>query len=430
MSNLLDSKMKIGIIVAPFLIQELNKGEIIDIETLENNEKVCTKNLTKELILDDDKNAHFLTSDVLVINYLKCKSGDNVHINVLNPLNMTEEDLEENHLNFILTFNIVEAFHNFPRKKYNEFKKLIETAPNVYPNMEFQDFIDYKDIYYTYLKRHNINVQDFYVIKKSDHFSEDLAEFFTYKKANNWGNYIIKPLYGQEGIGFSMIDKKMDPVSIEYKIEQLFQSDFPGIVFQKEIVPKFSKKSGKKNEYRTYFIGEKYIYMTAEEWQSQDDEDAHIHHTYDKMPDAETKKVIDFATGVIKIIPRIIIQKSTLKYLLLRVDITYDNNDELVVSEIEYVPSLHIGLYKNPEFKKLKMHHLLGDEILSITYDYMNKQMVDSPKISLSGIQNNVIYFIILLSFLLVMIVLFFLINKISWKSLKIPFFAKIKKGS
>ena len=52
---------------------------------------------------------------------------------------MTEEDLEENHLNFILTFNIVEAFHNFPRKKYNEFKTEVANLNSL---IEVQNTLD------------------------------------------------------------------------------------------------------------------------------------------------------------------------------------------------------------------------------------------------------------------------------------------------
>jgi len=423
--------MKIGIVVAPFLLQELNKGEIVDIEALDNDEKVCTKNLSKELILDQDK-AHYLTSDVLVINYLKCKTGDNIKINVVNPLTMTADDLEENDLNFILTFNIVEAFHNFPRKKYNVFKNLIENAANVYPNIEFQDFIDYKDIYYSYLKRHSINVQDFYTIKDSNHLDEDFADFFNYKTINGWGDYIIKPLYGQEGIGFSMIDKKMDVVSIQYKIEELFTSGFPGIIFQKEIISNFVKKTGDKNEYRTYFIGEKYIYMTAEKWQSDDGGEAYIHNTYNEQPDAETKNIIEFASHVIKTIPKIVVQNNTLKYLLLRIDITYDNNDELVVSEIEYVPSLHVSLYKDEKFKKLKIHRLLGDEIISVTNQFIDNQILNEPKNALLSMDRKDKFYQYLLLFLLMLlitIVVFYLLNKISWKFFKNPFASKIKKG-
>jgi len=427
----MERKMKIGIVVAPFLLQELNKGEIVDIEALDNDEKVCTKNLSKELILDQDK-AHYLTSDVLVINYLKCKTGDNIKINVVNPLTMTADDLEENDLNFILTFNIVEAFHNFPRKKYNVFKNLIENAANVYPNIEFQDFIDYKDIYYSYLKRHSINVQDFYTIKDSNHLDEDFADFFNYKTINGWGDYIIKPLYGQEGIGFSMIDKKMDVVSIQYKIEELFTSGFPGIIFQKEIISNFVKKTGDKNEYRTYFIGEKYIYMTAEKWQSDDGGEAYIHNTYNEQPDAETKNIIEFASHVIKTIPKIVVQNNTLKYLLLRIDITYDNNDELVVSEIEYVPSLHVSLYKDEKFKKLKIHRLLGDEIISVTNQFIDNQILNEPKNALLSMDRKDKFYQYLLLFLLMLlitIVVFYLLNKISWKFFKNPFASKIKKG-
>ena len=371
--------MNIGIIVTPFIEEEFKKKEIININELNSIEKNCYNNISSKYKLNNKSNI-YVSSDIMIINYLKC-TYKNININILNPLTLTEEQLKINDLNFILTFDVIEAFHTLPLKMYQNYKNIIYSVSNIYPSIDFQKFIAYKSIYYSYLKEKNINVQDFYVIYNNSDYIKNLQKFLKYKDQNNWENYVLKPLYGQESIGVSFIDKNTNNFILQQKIEKFFNSFYPGILFQKEIKIKF--KNGKlKEEYRIFFIGGEYIYMTSEIWRSRINTDlikAKIKNTYKIKPNEEINKAISFSKNIIKILPKIEINNIKLKYLLIRIDVTYDNNDKLVVSEIECVPSLFIELFE--DIKSLNGHQLLGDNIVEITKDYLHKKMI-----------NNIIY--------------------------------------
>lgn len=180
--------MNIGIIITPFIEEEYIKKEIININELNNIEKNCYNDISNKYKLIDKSNT-YVSSDIMIVNYLKCKCKyKNININILNPLTLTAEQLKANDLNFILTFDIIEAFHTLPLKMYQNYKNIIYSASNIYPAIDFQKFIAYKSIYYSYLKEKNINVQDFYVIYNNSDYVKNLEKFIKYKNENNWEN--------------------------------------------------------------------------------------------------------------------------------------------------------------------------------------------------------------------------------------------------
>lgn len=396
--------MNIGIIVTPFIEEEINKVEVINIDLINKIEKDCYVQIPDKYKFIDNKKT-FVSSDIMIINYLKCIYND-VNINILNPLTLTNRDLEQNDLNFILTYDVIEAFHTLPYNLYLKYKNTIYNAKNMYPNIEFQKFISYKSIYYSYLKEKNINIQDFYIIYNTSYYEKELNDFFKYKEDQKWDNYVLKPLYGQESIGVSFIKKNMKIYNIQQKVEKIFYAKFPGLIFQKEI-KKYLKNNILKEEFRVYFIGEKYMYMTSEIWNEATKDNnykVNIENTYQIEPSDKVFKIIDFAKNIIGILPKIIINDINLKYLLLRIDITYDNDDNLIISEIEYVPSLHVDLFTNDKMKSLHSHQVLGDNIVLITQDYLKKRF---DKIDHTSNNNNhIILVIFLIIFIYLLIIL------------------------
>ena len=364
--------INIGIITTPFLTEEYTKKELIDIETLPYLEKKCIKNLPDFLKFEDDDKT-YLDSDALIINYLKCHNFHNININILNPIELTEEELESNDLNFILTFDLIEAFHTLPTKLFDRYKNLIENADNIYPNIEFQKFVNYKSDYYKFMKNNGINVMDFFVIYNNDDYEEKLEDFFQYKKYNNWDNYIIKPLYGQEGIGFSFFHKSTALCSVQSKVENLFENNYPGVILQREIKNIINCKKDCKSEYKSYFIGGEYLYMI--EIEIGKDDKYILLNTYKDKPEQHVEKVIDFSKKVYNSLPKIIVNDIELNYLIIRVDLMYDNNNNLIVSEIEFVPSLFLEeIWENKKSRnELNIQKIIGDNMINITTDYVNK---------------------------------------------------------
>lgn len=168
--------MKIGIIVTPFIESEKDKEELYNIKFLSKKEQNCYNNIPLEYI-DNENNNKSVSSDIMIANYLQCMYN-NIEVSILNPLTLKLKDLEKNNLNFILTFDILEAFHNFPREIFLKYKNIISKANNIYPNIEIQKFINYKSIYYDYLKKNNINVQDYFIIYNDKNYKKNLKNFF------------------------------------------------------------------------------------------------------------------------------------------------------------------------------------------------------------------------------------------------------------
>lgn len=185
---------------------------------------------------------------------------------------------------------------------------------------------------------------------------------------------------------------------VQQKVEQYLYAKYPGVLFQKE-VNKYHNNNIHKKEFRVYFIGEKYVYMTSEKWNeavTPENFIVNIENTYQIKPNEKIEEVILFAKKIINIIPKININDIYLKYILFRVDITYDNNDQLILSEIEFVPSLHVDLFNDNKMKNILTYQLLGNEIYNVTKNY-----IDQRKISKSLFDHNILIVIIIVIILI-----------------------------
>jgi len=369
-------KTKIGVIITPNLFDEYLKNELVDTKLLNEEEKVCyinnIPNKYKEL---DNMTGKYISSDLMIVNYLKCMY-DNADIKILNPNTLTPNDLSANHLNFVLTFDLLEAFHKMPFERFKNYKKIIENADNIFPDMKFQHFVNHKSIYYSYLRDNGINVQDFFIVN-SETFASDIIKLFRYKKQKKWGDYIVKPVYGQESIDLNFL-KEYDTIEdVQTLIEEILSTNsYPGFVFQKEI-NNMMLDGTPKREYRIYFFGEEFAYLLSERWGFGSKHNLGVEVTRNSKPKDITQlqhDIINFGTKVLHSLFKNKIKGIELKHLLIRIDMTFDNNDEIGVSEVEFVPSLMVELIDdNPEFKQLNLHEILASEIAEITNDYNRK---------------------------------------------------------
>jgi hypothetical protein len=237
--------IKIGLIISPFLTEELIKEELIEIQ--DNPELV--NEIEDEYQIDDD-NKIYTTNELIIINYLR-RTYNDVEINIINPTKLYK--MEENDIVFVLTFDIIEAFHTLPYHKYKEYKKFVINYPNIYPNYSFQKLINFKNLYFKHLMNNNINVLDHFIIENNEDYRIKLKEMYIYKERVGWDGFIIKPLYGQEGIGFKSFHKDASKYLVEKDMEHLFKMGFPGVIFQ-EFLESFGES---QSEYRVYFIKNK-----------------------------------------------------------------------------------------------------------------------------------------------------------------------------
>jgi hypothetical protein len=371
-------KTRIGIIITPNLLDEYLKNELVDTNLLSEEEKVCyINNIPDKYKEFDNETGKYISSDLMIVNYLKCMYED-ADIKILNPNTLTAKDLASNNLNFILTFDLLEAFHKMSPDKFKSYKKIIEGADNIYPDINFQHFVNHKSIYYTYLRNNGINVQDFFIVN-TDNYMEDIKKLFKYKKKNKWGDYIVKPVYGQESIDLNFL-KEYDTIEdIQNLIEEILSTNsYPGFVFQKEINNKMLDGTSKR-EYRIYFFGEEFAYLLSEKWGFGSKHNLGVEVTRNTKPNDITQlqhDIINFGTKVLHRLFKNKIKGIELKHLLIRIDMTFDNNDELIVSEVEFVPSLMVELIDdNPDFKQLNLHEILATEIAEITNYYNSKNM-------------------------------------------------------
>ena len=369
-------RTKIGIIITPNLFDEYLKNELVDTNLLSEGEKVCyINNIPDKYKEFNNMTGKYISSDLMIVNYLKCMYDD-AEITILNPNTLTAKDLAYNNLNFILTFDLLEAFHKMPFDKFKNYKKIIENADNIYPDINFQHLVNHKSIYYTYLRENGINVQDFFIVN-TDNYMKDIEKLFNYKKKNKWGDYILKPVYGQESIDLNFLKEGETIESVQELIRDILSSNsYPGFIFQEEI-NNMMLDGTPKREYRIYFFGEDFAYLLSEKWGFGSKHNLEVEVTRNSKPRNITQiqhDIINFGIKVLQILFKNKINGIELKHLLIRIDVTFDNNDELIVSEIEFVPSLMVELIDdNPEFRQINLHEILATEIAEITNYYNNK---------------------------------------------------------
>jgi hypothetical protein len=378
--------INIGLIISPFLTEELIKEELIEIQ---DNNKLLEEINKKYQISNNGK--IYTTNEIIIINYIR-NTYEDVNVNIIDPLEINS--VGENDIIFLLTFDIIEAFHTLPYYKYKEYANYLMKQKNIYPHYDFQKLINFKDSYFNHLIKNNINVLDFFIIKKNDDYKKKINELFDYKDKVGWGNFIIKPLYGQEGIGFKAFNENASSYLVEKDIEHLIKMGFPGVIFQEEL-----RNYDTNSEFRTYFINGEYIYTVE-----TGDHVMELVNTHNNKANTKITKIIKFAQRVVNSLPHVIINNVKLPHLLIRVDIGYDNDNNLFVNEIEFVPSLYTNFIHKKKMAELNLHELLGDTIYEITAKYVNNR-----SILYDNKPNAHMFNIIIINIFIILIVLFFL---------------------
>ena len=297
---------------------------------------------------------------------------DNVEIDFILPTEISEERLHSNCINFMLIYDLLESFHTDKTgKNFEALKKTLKSCKNVYPPIEYQEFINNKCSYIKHLNDNDKSVIDTKcIMNKSMMPTKNVTEKFVNKKCaelksyideKNWGEFIKKPVYGQESIGFKYFKKFDDKI-----IKKCIKDDlgkYPGIIFQKYI-DGFDKESP---EIRMYYIGDTYKYSVITtnskvKIPNYKDENG----TLVVGPMEELKR---FSKSVVKSLPDINVNGVKLPRLLTRIDISCQKDfaKPWYVNEVEFVPSLYIqDINIIPEV-------CLGDQMIKIATEFCKK---------------------------------------------------------
>jgi hypothetical protein len=226
--------------------QEKKKGELLgDVRSEWAQHAPRKYNFPKQ---EEEYGKYGLPTDVAIGSYIQhaLKQKD-VEVDFIEPKDISKERLRSNDLNFLLIYDVLEAFHtdkSIDKAVYNNLKKCLLGAKNVYPPREYQEFIYSKINYYNYLQEKKVSVLPTFTLtteeyKKIGHDASlrKLLEFWDREKL---GTVIAKPVYGQEGMNIEWFDKddKEDVRKGGGDVSSYFRrctKKYPGFVVQKMV---------------------------------------------------------------------------------------------------------------------------------------------------------------------------------------------------
>ena len=320
--------MRIGILLTSKK-QEFKKDEMLN--TREHSRKYLKKAPDDLCLFRDNKK--LIPADAAIGVYLETQYKDMI-VDYILPDEITPGRLKKNDLNFMIIYDLLEAYHNEPKNVFHKLKNTLKSANNIYPPYDYQQYINNKCTYYDDLDKKKLPVVP--TICRYDTNSTQLLKDI---KFQNWTEAIAKPVYGQESKLFKKF-KTLNEVPIKKHMEKITKKHgLPGTIFQ-EYIKGFDKKN---IESRTYFVGDQYKYSI---------------YTNDKnvwRPKEEggTKEWKDYKTAIklgkytFKKLPKIVVDGIELPKLLTRIDISgylegKNKYSSLFINECEFVPSLYI----------------------------------------------------------------------------------------
>lgn len=317
--------MRIGILVTPFVSEEVWKLETIPID----NRRPWLFDVPQEYRVKVQGKDH-VSDDIAIAYCLKSKVDKQGHIvDIISPLDADAHDrVKATHITFLIIYDKLEAFHTLPDSLYEKVKRIL-ALPNVFPNKEYQKFVNHKDIYYSYFRRKGIQVlPNIYISDKEYDTNPDAAvqKIMGLEKGDD-GKIIGKPILGQESIDFMEFNPPFSKERFHNYLERIFQN-YEGVLFQP-----FIRNLRDKSEFKVMFFGDQISYVV--EVNPKDGDKA-------MSPNQENiKDIVEFARTVFLNLPRVYFREKEVSRLITRVDIgcCYGQGG-LFVSEVEFVPSL------------------------------------------------------------------------------------------
>lgn len=341
--------MRIGVICTPSFEEEIEKDELV---LIDYDKRPWLMGLPKEYIIHHKDTIH-TTDDISIAYYLKYSLPKDIKVDIIMP---TEEDAidkaKKNDINFLLIFDMLEAHHTLPHKKYERIKSLFKLH-NVFPAYEFQYFVNHKHVYFDYFRSKGINVLPFLHIAKDEYENDPEASLQRIKKFSRGDDdkIIGKPVYGQESIGFKVFSYPLNMDRLEHYMERIFHN-YKGVVFQPYI-----KSLKHMTEYKIMFIGNEPAFGIR---YTPESDNGKVAEYFDIDDEPE---IISFASHVISTLPPHKFKGWDVPRLLTRVDVGCCYGEtKYFVSEIEFVPSLFMTDIPDT----MVLDALLGNQMIHI----------------------------------------------------------------
>jgi len=327
---------------------------------------------------------HGIPTDVAVgcfLRHISQKAG-NVKVDFILPHEITAERLRANDLNFLLIYDLLEAFHTDKSKGkriYNQVEKTLIEATNIFPPFNYQQFVYSKIKYYNYLKEHGICIAPTSTMTSEEYrklgHAKAVAKVMKHIKDEGWDEFVAKPVYGQESkdVRFLLASHRK---RLEGHIRKCM-ARYPGMVMQKTIKSHGEYFGGNSwcPELRMYYVGNRYKYSAC---------------CADKViitPESEGGKLkapmtrlVKATRGILRKLPPIVMPNGTrLPRLITRLDMGYlvDGHFSPFVNEVEFVPSLY-----SEDVRVELVHNYIKEvaiQMLRITRRYIKSREVPCP---------------------------------------------------
>ena len=347
--------MRIGILLTSKK-QEFKKDEMIN--TNDNCRKYL-KNASDDLCVFSKKKK-LIPADAAMGVYLESQYK-NMIVDFILPNEITPSRLKKNDLNFMIIYDLLEAYHNEPKKVFEQLKSTLEKANNIFPPYEYQQYINNKCTYYADL--HNKKIPVVPTLCRYDTNAEELVKDI---KFQGWEKAIAKPIYGQESKLFKKF-KTLNEGPMKKHMKRITEKHgLPGTIFQ-EYIKGFDAAA---IESRTYYVGNDYKYSIYTNdknvWRPKEEGGSKKWDGY--------KTAIKLGKDTLKKLPKIIVNGIELPKLLTRVDISCclegkNKYSSMFVNECEFVPSLYIE-EKTPTLMEID----LAKQMYKITKLFLEKK--------------------------------------------------------
>lgn len=318
--------MKVGIIVTPFPSEEIWKRETIPID----ERRPWLRNVMPHHRIRV-KDMDHVSDDIAIAYCLKNRLKPRGHtVDIISPLDVDALDrVKATQITFLIIYDLLEAFHTLPTELFEKVKGILQ-QPNVYPNKEYQNFVNHKDIYYSYFRQKGIPVlPNIYISKLEYDANEDAAlQKVLGLETGDDGKIIGKPIFGQESIDFFEFNPPFNVERFQRYFERIFKS-YKGVLFQPYI-----HALKEKSEYKCMFFGDQLSYI-VEYRRATNEEIIHDAH------DIELRDITAFASKVFLNLPSLSMYGKDVPRLITRIDVGCCYGEHrYFVSEVEFVPSL------------------------------------------------------------------------------------------
>ena len=360
------SNVKIGMVLN-YKSAERKKDELINIRDKKRS-WLGDKIVDPQHIINKGK-SKFVADDVATGYYLKEVMGADVDF--IQPDEISTARFKKNDIVFVLIYDLLEAYHLSGPKKYQEYKRVLKTSPNVYPPYEYQKFINNKCTYYKFLEKKGLPIAPTYCVSGDKLLKENYVKKLIQrlKRENKWQDFIAKPVLGQESKDFQKFKGCPSLTCHEKKLTDYLQKTVPK--YKSIILQEYIKGFDKDNpELRMFFIGGKYRYTIV----------TTSNDVYKPKQEGGKKTVQYFnqakklANKVMSVIPKIYIGKKGYPSVVTRIDIgtgLEGTKAGFFINELEFVPSLYSE--ENPTYKGKPFlpDQQIGSEFYKVAQQYI-----------------------------------------------------------